>query len=149
MFFNPQATLPLPIRPNPEHYKKLAKDLIKVCKSDDPNAIGDWAEAWVKMLVKRSGLKLGRKEPFAIQRWTEQVEAFAQRRLISRSMICCVVMAVCRSLRGIGLVKTRVAPVRIDRAFCLCRYGFGHEIFLTAARLKHSRFQYLFAVDSE
>ena len=63
MFPNPQDALPLPLRPNPERYKRLAKDLVKACKSADPNAFGDWAEAWVKTLVKQSGLKLGRKEP--------------------------------------------------------------------------------------
>lgn len=81
MFPNSQDALPLPRRPNLERYKKLAKDLVKVCKSADPNAIGDWAEAWVKMLVRRSGIELGRREAVRIRRWTEQVEAFAQRTL--------------------------------------------------------------------
>lgn len=81
MFPNAQDALPLPLRPDVERYKKLAKDLVTACKSVDPNAIGDWAEAWVKTLVKRSGLKLGRRESIAIRRWTEQVEAFAQRKL--------------------------------------------------------------------
>jgi ankyrin repeat protein len=85
MFPNAQDALPLPLRPNLERYKKLAKDLVKACKLVDPNAIGDWAEAWVKMLVKRSGIKLGRKEPLAIRRWTEQVEAFAQRKLSNKN----------------------------------------------------------------
>jgi ankyrin repeat protein len=79
MFPNPQDALPLPLRPNSERYKKLAKDLVKACKSGDPNAVGDWAEAWVRMLVKRSGIKLGRRESRVIVRRTEQVEAFAQR----------------------------------------------------------------------
>lgn len=74
MFPNPQDALPLPLRPNLERYKKLAKDLIKVCKSADPNAIGDWAEAWVKTLFRG-------KESRVIVRRTEQVEAFAQREL--------------------------------------------------------------------
>ncbi len=81
MFPNAQDALPLPLRANSERYKKLAKDLVKACKSVDPNAVGDWAEAWVKTLVKRSGLKLGRRESITISRWTEQVEAFAQRKL--------------------------------------------------------------------
>jgi ankyrin repeat protein len=81
MFPNAQDALPLPLRPNLERYKTLARDLVKACKLVDPNAIGDWAEAWVKVLVKRSGLKLGRKESRVIRRWTEQVEAFAQRKL--------------------------------------------------------------------
>ena len=45
MFPNAQDALPLPLRPNLERYKKLAKDLVKACKSADPDAIGDWAEA--------------------------------------------------------------------------------------------------------
>ncbi len=85
MFPNAQDALPLPLRPNLERYKKLAKDLVKACKSDDPKAIGAWAEAWVTMLVKRSGLKLGGKEPRAIGRWTAQVDAFAQRKLSSQN----------------------------------------------------------------
>lgn len=84
MFPNPQDALPLPHRPDLESYRKLAKDLIKACKSGDPDAIGDWAEAWMKMLVRQSGLKLGRRESRAIGRWTGQVEAFAQRQLLCR-----------------------------------------------------------------
>ena len=84
MFPNSQDALPLPLRPRVERYKKLAQDLIKVCKSDDPDAIGDWAEAWVKMLVRQSGIKLGRKESRAIVRWTEQVERFIQRTLVNK-----------------------------------------------------------------
>ncbi|HEV8426478.1 MAG TPA: ankyrin repeat domain-containing protein [Pyrinomonadaceae bacterium] len=84
MFPNPQDALPLPLRPNLERYKKLAKDLIKACKSVDPDAIGDWAEAWVKMLVRRSGIDLGRKESLAIRRWTEQIEAFAEHKLSTK-----------------------------------------------------------------
>ena len=89
MFPNPQDALPLPLRPNLERYKKLAKDLIKICKSADPNAIGDWAERWVKMLVRRSGIDLGRKESVAIRRWTEQIEAFAQRKLSNKDGPTC------------------------------------------------------------
>ncbi|HET6976593.1 MAG TPA: ankyrin repeat domain-containing protein [Pyrinomonadaceae bacterium] len=81
MFPNPQDALPFPVRPRLEQYKQLAKELVKVCKTSDPDAIGDWAEAWVAMLVKRSDLKLGRKEARVIQRWSGQVETFAQRQL--------------------------------------------------------------------
>lgn len=82
MFPNPQDALPLPRRPDLESYKQLAKDLVKVCKSADPNAIGDWAEAWVKTLVRRSGVELGRREAVRTRRWTEQVEEFAKRTLV-------------------------------------------------------------------
>jgi hypothetical protein len=37
---------PLPARPDLEQYKKQAKDLLKICKSADPRAIGAWAEEW-------------------------------------------------------------------------------------------------------
>ncbi len=57
MFPNAQDALPLPLRPNLERYKRIAKDLVKACKSVDPDAIGDWAEVWVKMLVQRSGIE--------------------------------------------------------------------------------------------
>jgi ankyrin repeat protein len=89
MFPNPQDALPLPFQPNLERYKKLAKDLIKACKSTEPDAIGDWAEAWVKTLVKRSGIKLPRNLPVAIQRRTEQVESFARRKLSSENGAPC------------------------------------------------------------
>ena len=85
MFPNAQDALPLPLRPNVEEYKKLAKDLIKACKLADPDAIGDWAESWVKTLVKRSNINLGRKKSRVIVRWTEQVERFAQSKLSNAS----------------------------------------------------------------
>ena len=85
MFPNAQDALPLPLRPNLERYKKIAKDLIKACKLVDLDAIGNWAEAWVKMVVKRSGIELGRRESRAIGRWTEQVEAFAQHKLSDKN----------------------------------------------------------------
>ena len=47
MFPNPQAALPLPSRPSLEHYKKRAKDLVKACRSGDPDAIGAWAREWL------------------------------------------------------------------------------------------------------
>jgi hypothetical protein len=56
MFPNPQDALPLPARPNLEQCKKLAKSLLKACKSHptNPNAIDDWAERWVNRLVSQS-----------------------------------------------------------------------------------------------
>lgn len=81
MFPNAQDALPLPLRPNLERYQKLARDLVTACKSGDPDAIGDWAEAWLKTLVEQSGIKLGRKESRVIGRWTNQVEGFAKRTL--------------------------------------------------------------------
>src|SRR5262245_56078332 len=69
MFSNPQGALPLPRRRNSERYRKLAKDLVKASKDEKPEAIGVWAEKWVKSLVKSSGFVLTRQQPVAIQSW--------------------------------------------------------------------------------
>ena len=37
---NPQGALPLPPRPSVERYRKLAKELVKACKSGDEDAVG-------------------------------------------------------------------------------------------------------------
>jgi hypothetical protein len=44
--------LPLPPRPNLEQYKKRAKDLVKICKSGDPDALRAWVTQWIEALVK-------------------------------------------------------------------------------------------------
>lgn len=45
MFPNPQDALPLPPSPSLAYYRKLAKDLIKACRSGPP-AIAAWADRW-------------------------------------------------------------------------------------------------------
>src|SRR6516165_5918742 len=44
--------LPLPPRPSLEQYKKRAKDLVKICKSGDREALRAWAREWIEALVK-------------------------------------------------------------------------------------------------
>jgi ankyrin repeat protein len=44
--------LPLPPRPSLEQYKKRAKDLVKICKSSDRDALRTWAREWIEALVK-------------------------------------------------------------------------------------------------
>src|SRR5438046_9440296 len=44
--------LPLPARPNLGHYKKRAKDLLKICKSGDRDALRAWVTEWIEGLVK-------------------------------------------------------------------------------------------------
>jgi ankyrin repeat protein len=44
--------LPLPPRPSLEQYKKRAKDLVKICKSGDRDALRAWAREWIEALVK-------------------------------------------------------------------------------------------------
>src|SRR5438094_272421 len=48
--------LPLPPRPNLGQYKKRAKDLVKVCKSGDRDALRAWVAEWIEALVKLHGL---------------------------------------------------------------------------------------------
>jgi Ankyrin repeats (many copies) len=81
MFPNPQDALPLPPHPNLEQYKKHAKDLVKACKSADPDALGAWAARWVKTLARLQGLVITRELPVRIDRWIAQVEEFARRKL--------------------------------------------------------------------
>ena len=58
MYPNPQDALPLTPHPNLAHYRKIAKDLVKACKSTDPSAIRAWAVQWIARLAAlQHGLK--------------------------------------------------------------------------------------------
>jgi ankyrin repeat protein len=50
--------LPLPPRPNLEQYKKRAKDLFKICKSGDRDALRAWVTEWIEALVKLCDLDM-------------------------------------------------------------------------------------------
>jgi hypothetical protein len=79
MFPNPQDALPLPLRPNLERYKKLAKGLVKSCKSADETAVHVWVEQWIRSLAQLSGEIGGPSSARGIGRTVKAVEAFAQR----------------------------------------------------------------------
>jgi len=107
MFPNPHDALPLPPRPNLEHYKKRAKDLLKASLSADPTALRAWAATWIDSLVRLSSVRsnnnsVTRSEVAAsqsdtatqsrdllfsrllfsrIDRWTDQLERFARQKL--------------------------------------------------------------------
>ena len=81
MFPNSQDAFPLPQRPNLERYKKLAKDLVKACKSTDEDVVSHWAEKWVTALAKQSGVNFIRPLPVIVSRWTDQVVSFVQRKI--------------------------------------------------------------------
>jgi hypothetical protein len=81
MFPNPQDSLPLPLLPNLEQYKKQAKNLVKACKSSDPNAVRAWARSWVEALVALAGLTITTELPVRVDRWIGQVEDFAREKL--------------------------------------------------------------------
>ena len=88
MFPNSQEAFPLPQRPNLERYKKLAKELVRACKSDNEAAIGDWAEKWVAPLVKQSGIKFVRPLPVVTAAWTDRVVGFVRRKLTEHDGRC-------------------------------------------------------------
>ena len=50
--------LPLPPRPSLEQYKKRAKDLVKVCRSEEPAAIRSWATEWIASIAEARGTKI-------------------------------------------------------------------------------------------
>src|SRR5260221_6406854 len=64
MYPNPQEALPLPPRPNLEHYRKRAKDLVRAARSADAETIRAWAAGWQE-----------------IQPSAENVAAFAREKL--------------------------------------------------------------------
>lgn len=92
MFPNPQDALPLPLKPKVEHYKKLAKDLVKACRefrSGDTSALTKWSERWINGLARQVA---GKKDPERLGRWldriTDQVESFARRQLLESDKPC-------------------------------------------------------------
>src|ERR1043166_4795618 len=89
MFPNPQDALTRPRRPNVERYRKLAKELVNACHSNEPDAIADWSEKWIMRLVKESGIKLTRKTGRGVQRWIDEVTEFATRKLPSDDVTHC------------------------------------------------------------
>lgn len=88
MFPNPQDALPLPSHPNLEQYKKLAKDLVKVCKSGKPESLREWASNWIQTLIRLSSLQITPGLPVENQRWVEEVTDFAKRTLLSKERQC-------------------------------------------------------------
>jgi hypothetical protein len=81
MYPNPQDALPLPSRPSVEQYKKLAKDLVKSCRSGDAAAIGIWASQWIAALAAHQREPDTLRDGTAINARANQVEQFARTKL--------------------------------------------------------------------
>src|ERR1700691_5430120 len=82
MFPNPQSALPLPPHPSLERYKKLAKELVKACKSGDESAIGNWAEQWIRTLTELAGGKSTPEASAETVLLAATIEDFARHRLL-------------------------------------------------------------------
>jgi hypothetical protein len=105
MFPNPQDALPLPSRPNLEQYKKLAKDLVKVCKGGNHDGFREWASYWIDNLAELSGIKITSRLPVEDQRWIEEVTELATRRLLSKERKCSLADAQFVIARSHGFVS--------------------------------------------
>jgi hypothetical protein len=90
MYPNPQEALPLTSRPNLEQYRKLAKDLVKSCKSGDPAAIRVWAARWVERLAALQKNPKTLRTANDISAHVDSVEQFARKTLSRDDAASCV-----------------------------------------------------------
>jgi hypothetical protein len=89
MFPNSQDAFPLPQRPNLERYKKLAKELVKACRSKNEDAIREWAEKWVARAHQTERHSLRQASVlFVTSTWTDRVEEFVQRKVTEQDGRC-------------------------------------------------------------
>jgi hypothetical protein len=79
MYPNPQEALPLTPRPNLEAYRKLAKDLVKVCRSSNATAIRAWAIRWIDRLATLQHRPKTLQKADDIEASAGQVEEFARK----------------------------------------------------------------------
>jgi ankyrin repeat protein len=102
MFPNPQDALPQPPNPNLEQYKKLAKELVRVCKSGGPDRIRDWASTFVNHSVELSSLEFSPSLPVTVSRWTDQLTDFATSTLLHGERKCALASAQFVIARSLG-----------------------------------------------
>ena len=105
MFPNPQDALPLPLRPNLEQYRKLAKELVKVCKSGNAASLYEWVSEWIGNLVRLSGLAIIPHLPVENRRWINEVNEFATRKLFSEEGECTLANAQFVIARSHGFIS--------------------------------------------
>src|SRR5215213_8641813 len=79
MYPNPQDALPLPPRPDVEHYRKRAKGLARACRSGTDH-IHAWAKEWVDAIVDSVGGGSATERRDAPRR-ARQIADFARERL--------------------------------------------------------------------
>jgi hypothetical protein len=79
MYPNPQEALPLTLRPSLEHYRKLAKDLVRACRSGQPAAIRAWAVRWIDRLATLQHRPKTLQTARDVEAASARVEGFARR----------------------------------------------------------------------
>jgi ankyrin repeat protein len=82
MYPNPQDVLPLPPRPDLDHYRTRAKELARACSSGDPAAIAAWAQRWVRGLIELRAESDRAQYARDGDRYARQVAGFARERLV-------------------------------------------------------------------
>ena len=81
MYPNPQDALPLPSHPSVEQYRKLAKDLVKSCRSGDPAAVGIWASRWMEALAAHQREPDAQRDRTEISARANRIDQFARTKL--------------------------------------------------------------------
>jgi hypothetical protein len=80
MYPNPQDVLPLTAEPNIEQYRKLAKELVKARRAEDPSALAEWARRWVEALTGLHREPDAVRDAREIHGRAEQLAKYAQTR---------------------------------------------------------------------
>jgi hypothetical protein len=80
---NPNAAtaLPVPPRPDLQQYRKLAKELVRSCRSGERAAIRVWAQNWIARLIAALPETPAPEERHAMEALLDDLEAFAASRL--------------------------------------------------------------------
>jgi ankyrin repeat protein len=105
MFPNPQDALPQPSNPNVEQYRKLAKELVKVCRTGTPDGIRNWTSVFVQHLVQLSGLEISPNLPVEVARWIDKVREFATQTLRQGEHRCALTGAQFVIARSLGFTS--------------------------------------------
>ncbi len=105
MFPNPQDALPQPPNPNVQQYRKLAKDLVKVCRTGSSDGIRDWTSGFVQHLVQLSRLEISPNLPVEVSRWIDQVTEFATKTLLQGERTCALTTAQFVIARSLGFTS--------------------------------------------
>lgn len=105
MFPNPQDALPQPPNPNVQQYRKLAKDLVKVCRTGSSDSIRDWTSGFVQDLVQLSRLEISPNLPVEVSRWIDQVTEFATKTLLHGERTCALTSAQFVIARSLGFTS--------------------------------------------
>jgi ankyrin repeat protein len=97
MFPDPQSALPLPRRPSLEQYRKLAKDLVRACRSRDAEALARFADRWLASLSQALQTTHEQLAHWDADRAAGLVETFARRHLAARCSLGEAQFVVARS----------------------------------------------------